>query len=299
MRAVGLLLVLAFGAFADDKPEPDRWQVRLPDGKIVPFEPTGESVTLDTKYGSVTVPMKEVTRLEFGRRVSETDRKTISDALADVVGGTLRVREAAKETLLDMGLTAYPAVCRAIPTAAKEALPHLTQVADKLKKLIGDEDDEPKDCDVIVTADGSRLCGLLAGGLKAKLDGKEQVLTWKEAKAVAFGKLAADEKLEIVAAAGGSVYALLTTHFDKVVGVEVTGRVAGSVWGTGPYTADSDLAAAAVHAGVLKDGETAVIKIRMKGDLGAYGGGTQNGVTTGPWGAFQGCYEILGKRKKK
>jgi hypothetical protein len=50
---------------------------------------------------------------------------------------------------------------------------------------------------------------------------------------------------------------------------------------------------------VLKDGETAVIKIRMKGDLGAYGSGTQNGVTTGPWGAFQGCYEVIGKRKKK
>jgi hypothetical protein len=235
MRASALVLLVAVAAAsgADDKPEPDRWLVRLAGGKIVPFEPTDEGVKLETKYGTVSVPIKDITRLEFGRRVTDTDRKTIDDALADVVGGKLQVREAAKGALLELGLTAYPAVCRAIPTAPKEVLPHLIQVKDKLKKMIGDEDDEPKDQDVIVTADGSRLCGVLAGGLKSKLDGKEQVLTWKEAKAVAFGKLEADEKLEVVAATGGSVYPLLTTHFDKVVGVEVTGRVAGSVWGTG------------------------------------------------------------------
>ena len=37
---------------------------------------------------------------------------------------------------------------------------------------------------------------------------------------------------------------------------EVTGSSQGTVWGTDLYTDDSSIPAAAVHAGVLKDGET-------------------------------------------
>lgn len=69
------------------------------------------------------------------------------------------------------------------------------------------------------------------------------------------------------------------------------------MWGSGPYTTDSNLAAAAVHAGVLTDGETAVIKIRVRADAGGYTGSTRNGVTTNDYGPWQGCYEILGKQK--
>jgi hypothetical protein len=46
-------------------------------------------------------------------------------------------------------------------------------------------------------------------------------------------------------------------------------------------------------------GETAIVKIRMKSDPGGYQGSTQNGVTSNNYGPWQGCYEILGKQKKK
>src|SRR5260370_1999217 len=42
--------------------------------------------------------------------------------------------------------------------------------------------------------------------------------------------------------------------------VRLTGSVAGPVWGTDIYTADSALAAAAVHAGLLKPGETGLVR---------------------------------------
>src|SRR5207244_8181598 len=41
----------------------------------------------------------------------------------------------------------------------------------------------------------------------------------------------------------------------------VTGKGGGGIWGTGNYTLDSMLSVAAVHAGVLKEGETGVVQV--------------------------------------
>src|SRR5262245_42143928 len=64
-----------------------------------------------------------------------------------------------------------------------------------------------------------------------------------------------------------------TYHF------QVTGNSAGgSVWGSGIYTDDSSLAMACVHAGILKNGETGVVKVTIIAGQNAYTGSTANGV---------------------
>ena len=73
---------------------------------------------------------------------------------------------------------------------------------------------------------------------------------------------------------------------------EVTGRTDGTVWGSGIYTDDSMLAAAAVHAGVLKPGEKGLVRVTIQPGLSAYTADTQNGVTTTPYGAWEGSYTI-------
>lgn len=63
------------------------------------------------------------------------------------------------------------------------------------------------------------------------------------------------------------------------------GGSTGGVWGSGPYTGDSDLCAAAQHAGVLGDTGGVIMAIRLPGQAG-YTGGTANGVTTWDWGSY-------------
>ena len=100
--------------------------------------------------------------------------------------------------------------------------------------------------------------------------------------------------LEIVEAA--NIYAIIQTHMGKTVGMKVTGAIQGTVWGSGPYTADSNFANAAVHAGAVKVGETKTVKVRLVQDPGAYIGGTANGVSTNPYGRFPtGAFEIVVK----
>jgi LCCL domain len=72
----------------------------------------------------------------------------------------------------------------------------------------------------------------------------------------------------------------------------VTGATNGSVWGTGIYTADSHLGTAAVHAGVLRNGQTGVVKVTMLPPQSSYTGSTRNGVASRSYGTFAGSYRV-------
>jgi beta-lactamase regulating signal transducer with metallopeptidase domain len=66
----------------------------------------------------------------------------------------------------------------------------------------------------------------------------------------------------------------------------ITGYPTGSVWGSEVYTADSSLAAAAVHAGVLQSGESGVVIITLSEGRNVYGATTRNGVETRSWESY-------------
>jgi hypothetical protein len=63
------------------------------------------------------------------------------------------------------------------------------------------------------------------------------------------------------------------------------GAGTGSVWGSGPYTADSDICGAAIHAGVIGDGGGVVTALGL-GGLEAYRGSERAGVATRDWGSY-------------
>ena len=73
---------------------------------------------------------------------------------------------------------------------------------------------------------------------------------------------------------------------------QVTGRIGGSIWGTDVYTGDTDLATAAVHAGALRVGETAVLEVRIVPSPPQHLGSARNGVTTSNWGTYGFSYTV-------
>ena len=85
----------------------------------------------------------------------------------------------------------------------------------------------------------------------------------------------------------------------------VRGEDEGSVWGTDIYTGDSALPAAAVHAGIVAVGESAVVKIAAVEPLSQYQGTTRNGITSHSFGPYATAYridslgfELIGKPKQ-
>jgi hypothetical protein len=68
----------------------------------------------------------------------------------------------------------------------------------------------------------------------------------------------------------------------------VTGASSGSIYGTEFYTSDSHVATAAVHAGILKLGQTGIVKVTTFPTHPQYQGSTQNGITSSSWSAYPG-----------
>jgi hypothetical protein len=74
--------------------------------------------------------------------------------------------------------------------------------------------------------------------------------------------------------------------------IQVTGAAQGSVWGTDVYSDDSNLAAAAVHAGLLKPGETATLRVTILPGCDSYAASTRNGIASAAWGPYTASYSI-------
>jgi hypothetical protein len=72
----------------------------------------------------------------------------------------------------------------------------------------------------------------------------------------------------------------------------VTGAAEGSLWGTDIYTGDSALGVAAVHAGLVKPGERAVVKVTVVPPLTAYKGSVRNGVVSHDFARYGSAYRL-------
>jgi LCCL domain len=76
------------------------------------------------------------------------------------------------------------------------------------------------------------------------------------------------------------------TGFRALVGqsllFEITGSNTGSIWGTEVYTDDSNLATAAVHAGILTAGQKGVVRVYILRGQESYPNTTKNGIASGP-----------------
>ena len=74
--------------------------------------------------------------------------------------------------------------------------------------------------------------------------------------------------------------------------MQVVGAASGPVWGTGAYTDDSSIAAAAVHAGLLKPGELGFVRVTVEAGRDSYEASERNGIKTSPFGKFDGSFRL-------
>jgi hypothetical protein len=72
----------------------------------------------------------------------------------------------------------------------------------------------------------------------------------------------------------------------------IRGDTDGPLWGTDIYTGDSVLSAAAVHAGLVKPGQTAILKVTVVAPHSAYRGSTRHGVTSHDFGRYGAAFSL-------
>lgn len=72
----------------------------------------------------------------------------------------------------------------------------------------------------------------------------------------------------------------------------VRGETEGQVWGTETYTGDSLLSVAAVHSGLVKAGDSVVVKVTVVAPLPKYQGSIRNNVKSHDFGRYGSAYKL-------
>lgn len=81
----------------------------------------------------------------------------------------------------------------------------------------------------------------------------------------------------------------------QIFSFQVTGKSSGRIWGGDDlvYTDDSPLGVAAVHAGILRAGQTGVVTIKILPGRNSYPSITRNGIATIQYGKYEGSYQFI------
>lgn len=87
-------------------------------------------------------------------------------------------------------------------------------------------------------------------------------------------------------------------RIGEMLAYNLTGGTSGYVWGTGPYTDDSNLAAAAVHAGVIDPGQTGQVVFKIVEGQSDYAGSSRNGVESRPYSRWERSVAVVSGPKQ-
>jgi hypothetical protein len=184
----------------------------------------------------------------------------------------------------------------ALQAAAKSSKPdearRAKEVLTKLQEHLGEDGVSVRTTDVIHTED-SKIVGRISLGVFKVYSEPFGDLNLKVAFVRSMRAVGIEEPQAVnVLPDPGS----MTNHrhlIGQVFHFRVTGAAKGSCWGTDTYTADSTLAVAAVHCGVVRVGQTGVVKVQVIAPPAGFQGSARNGVTTSDYGSYGGAYKIL------
>jgi hypothetical protein len=269
--------------------------VRFTDDRIQEFALEKVLIRLETPYGKLLIPIADIRSIDFATRIPDADARRADAAVAGLRSAQYRVRRAAEAELLKLRAKAAPALHRAMRFKDLEVVARARMVLNKLSRLVSPDQLEVRPYDLVRTRD-SQIAGRLDGTALTALAlpaGKalRQLLPLSDLRSLAFGI----DPRSLNALPDPGTLQTFARRIHKTFWFKVKGSVNGVIWGTKVYTSDSPLAAVAVHAGILKPGQTGVVQVKIVAPPAAYQGSTQNGVTSQPWGAWPGAYELIRK----
>ena len=257
-----------------------------------------EKIEIATPHGNLHIPAEDVLRIDFALRQPPEIVQLIAEKIAQLKDPDPNVSKAVAAELVAMREQAYLAVLEASRSGDPDLAPAAGTVLERLRKVVPKPElAAMRRTDFVVTPE-SKVAGQIVqpylkirtaqfGSLELKL---------ADARSLRHQSLIAmpEEREEIAAATDpGNLKAFESQH-GKIFAFRVTGTAAGgSVWGTDIYTTDSRLSMAAVHAGVVKVGETGIVRLKIIPSPASYAGSTRNGITTSAYGTYTAAYQIL------
>lgn len=302
MRLLAAVAVLFYSPIvkADDEPKKTARpaetvvEVKLTDDSVIKLTLLDTQVEFQTPHGKLNIPVSEIRRVDLGMRIPDDVAAVIQAAAADLGSPQFRKREEAMALLLKYREKSYPTLKLAAKSADAEVAKRAEELMEKLQNMVPESRLEMPDYDVIQT-DLSKIAGkIMTPTLRAHSFTFGDV-PLKLADALAMSTTGFKDKEEVgtgLADPGTLTGYQQPQHIGKTYIFRVTGANTGSLWGTEVYTLDSALAAAAVHMGVLKVGQSGNVKVTILGPSVGFVGSTRNGITSSNYANYPGAFRI-------
>jgi hypothetical protein len=292
---LAVLALVNFSAAADNPPlgRPGAVEVRFTDNSILKLTLKDAKVDVTTPYGKLSVPAAEIQKIEFATRLTDETTKRIEEAVANLGHPQFGKRDAASAELFKLREKSYPALLEVAKSKDTEVARRAEELIDRIREAVPADQLEFRKSDVVYTVQ-SKFSGRIEGtALKAvSVQFGEVQLKLTDMRSLRAPGAAADDDQIVHAEADPGMLTAYNDKIGKSFYFKVTGATTAVVWGTDVYTTDSQLATAAVHAGVLQPGQTGVVKVTLMASPLAFLGSTRNGVTTHPFGMYPAAYKV-------
>lgn len=276
---------------AERTPESTTATVILKDGSELHVEPRESMIHLATPYGKLAIDRRDIVSIEFGLPTPSPLRERLADAERDI--SQRGMDSESWSVLADAREYAYPVLQRLVASRDKGVADRAAGMIRPLREAHPAERLQRIDRDRVRTRH-SRYVGRIENRsieVSTRQFGNLKLATEHLARFLR-SPVEPRENVFIQAAPDPGNLIHLANAVGQVFHFVVTGQVGGAVWGSDVYTTDSILGAAAVHAGVLKQGETGVVEVTILPGQNAYEGSTRHGVTTMQYGPYPSSFRI-------
>jgi hypothetical protein len=135
------------------RPDSSDVEVRFNDDSVVRMAVLQESIEVATRYGKLTVPTRDIRRIDFGAHLADGLGQKIQDLIQDLGSKSFQEREAAGKQLLAIGPKAYAAL-GAVAQSKDSEISHRAQaLVQKLKDQFTAQELIVRENDLIQTAE--------------------------------------------------------------------------------------------------------------------------------------------------
>jgi hypothetical protein len=138
---------------AEAKNEPAQIEAHFCDGSNLKVILREERLELVTSYGSLSIPMADICRIDFGFRIDAKTAKRVNDAIAALGSGDNKAREAAAVELVGLGEQAFPALVKAASGTDPEVVQRAEAIIGQIREKVPPERLERPANDVVITAE--------------------------------------------------------------------------------------------------------------------------------------------------
>lgn len=276
-------------------------EVKYIDDSTMKLKLLDDKLELVTRHGVLLVPIADVRRIDFAHRVPADVAEKAILTIGKLNHSDFHVREAATADLKTLRERAYPYALKALKNDDPEIARRADEVVKHIQAKVPAAYLEARESDVVHT-DDSRITGRLSAEVLrvSTFQFGDQQLKLADVRTLRVGAAVASDDPSGAPSAPPTLAA-----YPQQYGKELTFAVTGAalapganvgIWGTDTYTLDSQLAVAAVHAGLVKLGETTAVRVRIVASPPQFVATTRHGVNSTAYGSYPaGAFEFVRK----